>query len=185
MVALLWDAGHVLSAIDLEALWNELGLEVPFSLYCAYHSESVAGHEHADALAHVCRLHGSMVADDDVTGDFAAEPAAVAVARRLVTDALWRWGHEAAVLADAELVTSELVSNAILHAGTPFRVSVHRYGPVVRIGVRDAAKSLPVVMVADPARFTGRGMRLVSAAASRWGVDATADGKTVWAEFSR
>src|SRR3954471_8040608 len=45
MVALLWEAGDVTSAIELEALWNELATHVPFSLYCAYRSESVNGHE--------------------------------------------------------------------------------------------------------------------------------------------
>ena len=61
MVALLWDAGDVLAAIDLETLWNELSGELPFSLYCAYHSESVAAQEHAEALHEVCRLHSAVV----------------------------------------------------------------------------------------------------------------------------
>lgn len=43
MVSLLWDAGHVLTAIELEELWNELRRDLPFSLLCAYHSESVRG----------------------------------------------------------------------------------------------------------------------------------------------
>src|SRR5690242_1847041 len=51
MVALLWDAGDVTGAIELETLWNELATEVQFSLYCGYRSESVRGHDHADALA--------------------------------------------------------------------------------------------------------------------------------------
>ncbi|HKO27753.1 MAG TPA: MEDS domain-containing protein, partial [Solirubrobacteraceae bacterium] len=57
MVALLWDAGHVLGAIELEKLWNSLAVELSFSLFCAYHVHSVAGDEHADALREVCRLH--------------------------------------------------------------------------------------------------------------------------------
>ena len=43
MVALLWEAGDVLAAIDLETAWNELAAQVPFSLYCAYRTDSVAG----------------------------------------------------------------------------------------------------------------------------------------------
>lgn len=50
MVALLWEAGDVLAAIELEKLWNELGHELPFTLFCAYPSESVSGHHHMDAL---------------------------------------------------------------------------------------------------------------------------------------
>src|SRR5947209_9173769 len=61
MVALLWDAGDVLAAIELEKAWNELSSELPFSLVCAYPSASVEGHEHADALHEVCDLHTSIV----------------------------------------------------------------------------------------------------------------------------
>jgi hypothetical protein len=61
MVTLLWQAGDVLSAIDLETLWNELAGELPFSLYCSYRSDSMMGHAQADALHEVCRLHSSVV----------------------------------------------------------------------------------------------------------------------------
>ena len=74
MVALLWEAGDVLAAIDLETLWNELASELPFALYCAYHSESVAANEHADALHDVCRLHSAVIPSPgevvDVSADF-------------------------------------------------------------------------------------------------------------------
>ena len=61
MVALLWDAGDVLAAIELEKLWNELGRELQFSLLCGYHSESVQGDEHAEPLRQVCHLHSSVL----------------------------------------------------------------------------------------------------------------------------
>lgn len=61
MVAPLWDAGNVLAAIELEKLWNELGRELPFTLLCVYHSESVSGHEHVDALERVCHLHSAIM----------------------------------------------------------------------------------------------------------------------------
>ena len=54
MVALLWEAGDVVAAIELEECWNELSREFPFALLCGYHSESVLGHEHAEALRQVC-----------------------------------------------------------------------------------------------------------------------------------
>jgi MEDS: MEthanogen/methylotroph, DcmR Sensory domain len=57
MVAMLWDAGRPGAAIELEALWNELGSQYSFSLLCAYPAESVTGSQHADALTEVCRLH--------------------------------------------------------------------------------------------------------------------------------
>jgi anti-sigma regulatory factor (Ser/Thr protein kinase) len=187
MVALLWDAGQVLAAIDLETLWNELGEELPFSLYCAYPSESVAGHEHAEALHQVCRLHAAVAAAPgeavDAEADFPLDPTAVTAARGLVTDAMRGWGHDPAMRADAELVACELAANAILHARTPFRVSVHRYGPVVRIAVHDRAATMPAVLAFDAKRHSGRGMPLISAMARRWGVEVTPEGKTVWAEL--
>ena len=189
MVALLWDAGDVLAAIDLETLWNELATELPFSLYCAYPSESVAAHEHSEALHDVCRLHAAVVSAPgevlDVSADFPAQPSAASDARRLVADTMRRWGHERSLVVDAELVTTELAANAIVHARTPFRVSVHRYGPVVRIAVNDRAMVLPTLLGPDPARPTGRGVYLVSAISRRWGVEVTGDGKAVWAELGR
>jgi hypothetical protein len=60
MVALLWDAGHVSAAIELEALWNELAALLPFSLVCGYSAQSVSGDGHADALHQVCGLHSAI-----------------------------------------------------------------------------------------------------------------------------
>ena len=162
MVALLWDAGDVLAAIDLEALWNELSGELPFSLYCAYHSDSVAPQEHTQALHEVCRLHSAVVPTPvevaAVTADFPALATAAAGARRLVADTVVRWEHDRLLLADAEGVTTELAANAIVHARTPFRITVHRYGPVVRIAVHDRATR--------PCPLWSRAMRRASRAAA-------------------
>lgn len=61
MVALLWDAGRINAAIDLEALWNELGSVLPFSLYCAYPTHSVTGAAHRADLEAICHLHADVV----------------------------------------------------------------------------------------------------------------------------
>jgi anti-sigma regulatory factor (Ser/Thr protein kinase) len=189
MVARLWDDGNVGAALELEALWNELGDELPFSLYCGYHSDSVAGHEHADALHEVCRLHGAIVSGPDeaavTSAEFPLERAAATATRVLVSEAMERWGHPETVVSDAGLVATELAANAILHAETPFRVSVQRIGPMVRISVRDGATAIPAVLPPDPRRFTGRGMHLIGTVARRWGVDVATDGKTVWAGLVR
>jgi hypothetical protein len=60
MVALLWDLGQVSAAIEVEAMWNELAAQYPFSLLCAYPAESVSGDHNRDALAEVCRVHLSV-----------------------------------------------------------------------------------------------------------------------------
>jgi anti-sigma regulatory factor (Ser/Thr protein kinase) len=189
MVGLLWDRGDVSAAIELETLWNALAAELPFSLYCAYHADSMAGHEHADALHEVCHLHSALVPGNgdpaEVTVELPVDFVAATQARLLVADTVRRWGHERSLVANAELITSELASNAIRHARTPFRVSVRRYGPMLRISVSDGAETLPAPPDLDPEKPSGRGMFLVDAVSRRWGVDVVADGKTVWAELGR
>ncbi len=61
MVSLLWDSGLVNAAIEVEAMWNELGGQYRFTLLCGYPARSVSGDRHHDALAEVCRLHAVAV----------------------------------------------------------------------------------------------------------------------------
>ena len=61
MVALLWDAGQADAAIELEAMWNELGRHYPFSLLCAYPAQPVSCAHHLDALTEVCRVHTQVI----------------------------------------------------------------------------------------------------------------------------
>ena len=183
MVGLLWDAGDVLSAIDLEKRWNELGREVEFSLHCGYHSESASAPEHEEALAEVCRLHGTVVHKHEVTGQFPPQAQSPLATRRLVTDALRRWGHDGELVGDAQLVVTELATNAVVHARTAFSVHARDEGSRVRIAVSDSSHAEP--SVGDPAQhdLSGRGLWLVSRLASRWGVEVSEAGKTVWVEL--
>lgn len=57
MVSLLWDAGLIDAAIEVEAMWNELGAHYPFSLLCAYPAQPAACAHQLDALTEVCRAH--------------------------------------------------------------------------------------------------------------------------------
>ncbi len=57
MVSLLWDAGLIDAAIEVEAMWNELGGQYPFSLLCAYQAQPVSCAHQFDALTEVCRFH--------------------------------------------------------------------------------------------------------------------------------
>ncbi len=182
MVALLWDAGHVLGAIELEKLWNGLAAELSFSLFCAYHVHSVAGEEHADALHEVCRLHTTVV--DDARARFRAGPDAPFAARRFVAGLLGRRPYGNRVAADdAQLVISELATNAVIHAGTPFAVGVRYDGSCVRISVHDWSSTQPIMRDGNPSAPSGRGLRLVAMVSRAWGVEYGPDGKTVWAEL--
>jgi anti-sigma regulatory factor (Ser/Thr protein kinase) len=182
MVALLWDAGHVLGAIELEKLWNRLAIELRFSLFCAYHIHSVAGEEHADALHEVCRLHTAVV--HEAKARFRAGPDAPLAARRFVAGLLGRRPYGDRVDPDdAQLVVSELATNAVIHAGTPFSVAVRSDGSAVRISVQDSSSMQPVVREDNPVALTGRGLRLIAMVSRTWGVEYGRDGKTVWAEL--
>jgi hypothetical protein len=182
MVALLWDAGHVLGAIELEKLWNGLTANLSFSLFCAYHGHSVAGEEHADALHEVCRLHTAVV--DDATARFHGGLDAPFAARRFVTGLLARRPYGDQISGhDAQLVISELATNAVIHAGTPFSVGVRCDGASVRLSVHDWSSMQPVMRDGGPCAPSGRGLRLVSIVSRSWGVEYGPDGKTVWAEL--
>jgi anti-sigma regulatory factor (Ser/Thr protein kinase) len=190
MVAVLWGAGDVLGAIKLEKLWNELRQTLSFSLLCGYHSDSVSGHEHAEALHEVCHLHSAVLRTPAPSGSlgelserFSAEAAAPHAARRWITGALRSWGHDRDLLEEAELVVSELATNAIVHARSAFSVAVRSEGEGVRLSVSDASSVAPFVRDPGPTAMFGRGMRLIGDVASDWGVDLTAGGKTVWVEL--
>lgn len=200
MVALLWDAGAVLAAIELEALWNELGHELDFSLFCAYPSASVVGHEHAEALQQVCRMHTSVVQypsggacgsfghvpPTELTASFPAERESPGRARRLAACELRYWGHGEELVNEAALVLSELASNAVIHAGSPFTISVQAQDSLLRIAVRDQCPALATangdggLLVRAP-----HGLAVIQALSAQWGVENTPDGagKVVWAEL--
>jgi GAF domain-containing protein/anti-sigma regulatory factor (Ser/Thr protein kinase) len=103
-------------------------------------------------------------------------------ARRLVREALADAGAD--VADDAELVVSELVTNATLHGQPPIVVRV-LLNDSVRVEVADAGRSAPILLQGRSDAMTGRGLSLVAALSSRWGAEARPEGgKTVWAELA-
>lgn len=185
MVALLWETGDVLAAIELEKAWNELSGELPFALLCAYPSALFRGHDHAAALHEVCGLHTSVVAShsDRSCAEFAANPDAPRSARYFVADVLKRWGHSARLLNDAALVVTELATNAVIHGHSSFSVDIRPHPGSIRLSVRDNSRAAPVLREEAGLTLSGRGLRIVRALSSQWGVEPAGDGKTVWAEL--
>jgi hypothetical protein len=210
MVALLWDAGLVNDAVQLEEMWGSLGLSHSFSLFCSYPARSVTGDGHLEAFAEICRLHGSVVGGwpapanpsptrapahhatstagapghGITTRAFALSGDAPAAARHFAVDAVRRLG--AADLADdTALVVTELAANAIVHAQTGFTVDLSAAPDVLRITVRDASP-LPPASAADLPALPLHGLGAVDALASRWGVERLGhSGKLVWVELRR
>jgi serine/threonine-protein kinase RsbW len=110
---------------------------------------------------------------------------AITHARHEIVAELRRWGPTSSCVVDAAgLVTSELLTNAVKHAGSgPITVVARRDGDSVRIEVDDTSPLRPHLRHADHDDEHGRGLAIVAALSSRHGVTVTGSGKRCWAEF--
>jgi hypothetical protein len=91
----------------------------------------------------------------------------------------WHGDLDAAVL-----LTSEIVSNALQHAGRASEITVNIEGPLLRIETRDPSDESPSPRSAGPEDDTGRGLAMVGLLSSAWGSSREGDdGKTVWFEL--
>jgi len=188
MVALLWDAGQVSLAIELEDLWNGLAARFPFGLLCGYPASVLDAAEHADAVADVRRLHGTSAE----ARSFPGELDSVRAARHYVA-ALLEPSADQALADDAAIIVTEFASNAVVHGKSAFTVVISLWpaswqpapgqGARIRIAVRDNAQ---VRWAAGPVPFPvmpGHGLSVVAQLASRWGVEPVPAGKVTWAEL--
>ncbi len=196
IVAVMWAAGNVNAALELENLWNGLGREVDFSLYCAYPNALVEGEGHASSLHEVCRQHSGVVGarlspagltdtGREMARAFRWSGSGPADARRFVTESLTAWGL-GDLADDAAIVITELATNAVLHARSDFTVTVTRRGEAgARVAVRDASTLPPIPRRPAPLDGSGRGLGMIEAIAVLWGVDLLPGGKVVWADLGR
>jgi anti-sigma regulatory factor (Ser/Thr protein kinase) len=90
-----------------------------------------------------------------------------------------------AIIEIATLLTSELVTNAVVHAAPPMVLRAWITDAVIRVEVHDGGTgALPAPKRPWVGDTTGRGLTIIEALASRWGADHTSDGKCVWFELS-
>jgi serine phosphatase RsbU (regulator of sigma subunit)/PAS domain-containing protein len=123
-----------------------------------------------------------MTMSEHATHHFEPEASSPGAARRFVRQTLTAWGAQS-VIDDAVLLTNELVTNAVVHAGTALSVSCALGPDYVQIGVSDshAFRALPPVVANAPAEKTsGRGLYLLSQIARSWGVEYEQATKRVW-----
>lgn len=127
---------------------------------------------------------------DEARTRLSSHPTSAGAARRFVRDVLHRWrladrdrSREESVL----LCTAELVTNAIVHVASDIEVVVRRLADgqavAVRVEVHDRSPRPPLRRVAAPDADSGRGLQLVEALSSRWGVANEPNGKAVWFEM--
>ncbi|MGW2425905.1 ATP-binding protein [Streptomyces sp. NPDC001709] len=118
----------------------------------------------------------------DASWPLQRDPASVRRARRLVTAQLSDWAVDD--LADtAELLVSELTTNALRHTRGPLRLNLRLRDSRLLCEVEDTESSSPARTVADPDAEGGRGIELLDLLADAWGSTRTATGKTMWFEL--
>jgi anti-sigma regulatory factor (Ser/Thr protein kinase) len=123
------------------------------------------------------------VPGDRLEREFLPEPLSAPAARKFVLGLGWSDDHDLNLR--LATVVSEVVTNAILHARTPFLVSVTAGEQAIRVDVSDENPDLPTRKGYDSHQPTGRGLEIVNAMADRWGVAPQSTGKTVWFEVER
>ena len=152
----------------------------------AWFEERTAGYVLKDAdidyLVDVLENVGRTPADVRVL-DAVRDVGAGVRARALVRDALRDWGL-GVISDDAALVVTELVTNAVRHGGSAFRLQLSRTAGAFRIEVVDDGEGTPEPQPPDTEAEGGRGIMLVDAMSSSWGVENVPQGKLVWAEIA-
>jgi anti-sigma regulatory factor (Ser/Thr protein kinase) len=119
----------------------------------------------------------------NIETQLAPDPMSARAARQLIEAALQRWGDDDSTEV-AALLTTELVTNAIVHARTDFALRVTTDQDRLRVEVSDSSHDPPRLVPIQDAEEHGRGLHLVHALSASWGVDWRADGKAVWFELA-
>ncbi|MFC6065680.1 SpoIIE family protein phosphatase [Streptomyces ochraceiscleroticus] len=108
-----------------------------------------------------------------------AVPAAVPEGRAFLAATLGAW-QLAGLTDDARLLTSELLTNAVRHAGGPVRLRLCRTESGLTVEVTDRSPQFPHPRTPGTGDESGRGLTLVDALADSWGTRPAEDGKSVW-----
>jgi anti-sigma regulatory factor (Ser/Thr protein kinase) len=124
------------------------------------------------------------------TTGFRSSPSAASDARHWISDHLHRWDIDE-VRDTAMLLSSELVTNAVLHASSATEVSMAVVDGALEVSVSDSEPQVATLLLRPrPGRVSradrqtiregGRGLYVVAALADSWGASLTDDGKRVW-----
>lgn len=104
--------------------------------------------------------------------------------RMFLNSVLEKWDINGSVGQDAELLTSEIVTNVVRHTNAGGIFAVECEGDVLRIEVSDHSTSPPMPRHPFPFDTTGRGLQIVDEIADRWGTIGSENGKAIWFELS-
>jgi serine phosphatase RsbU (regulator of sigma subunit) len=140
-----------------------------------------ADHQRDDIAVLMARLR-RLTPDQHVTWKLASELTSARRARMLVRRRLRRWGLSE-LIPTAELLASELVTNAVRYAQGSIALRLVREGGLV-VEVLDDSAALPRLRHAGDEDERGRGLQVVSQLAEHWGTRRTPSGKVVWCELA-
>jgi serine phosphatase RsbU (regulator of sigma subunit)/anti-sigma regulatory factor (Ser/Thr protein kinase) len=164
----------------LRGLFDAESLERPMEDLAKATLDSVYADEHRDDIAVLLARLRRLPEDQRVAWTLPADPAAVRRARGLVRKQLDDWG-----LSDlsytTELLTSELITNALRYAPGPIEIRLLRERTLI-CEVLDRSAALPRLRHAGDEEENGRGLVVIGQLAHRWGTRRTTDGKVVWSE---
>jgi anti-sigma regulatory factor (Ser/Thr protein kinase) len=186
MVTVLWEQGAVAAAMELEDLWNQLGAVEEFALLCGYPSALFSSDGSGPQLEEMCARHTAVTEHEgrERTAGWALPAALTSGAqargqlRELLDGSALR-----TVLDEAQLLVTELVNNAVVHARSDVLVRVDEQPGALRVAVSDRGQGRWRRRPAPPDATSGRGLLLVEALADTWGTAIEGDTKTVWFEL--
>jgi serine phosphatase RsbU (regulator of sigma subunit)/anti-sigma regulatory factor (Ser/Thr protein kinase) len=152
---------------------------------CARLAEQLRRSDGDDDVTMLALMNTSGLRLKTASQEFPADTSASPLARRVLSGWLHTWGVTEDVVETAQLCVSELVTNAVIHAGTPARVTARLDDERLLVLVQDhgnrgAARRADAH---DPYDISGRGLLLVEALATAWSAEHSADGTTVWFEL--
>jgi serine phosphatase RsbU (regulator of sigma subunit)/anti-sigma regulatory factor (Ser/Thr protein kinase) len=149
---------------------------------CSLATAAVPGTTDDDVA--VLAVEHALAASRSATMQVAAEPTGPSRVRQWMTARLREWSVPESVIGAAILCTSELTTNALLHAGTPAHVHIDLNAERLLVSVADTGTRGSVIRAhADTLASRGRGLGLIEELSDSWGTDPTVRGSTVWFEM--
>ena len=149
---------------------------------CSLATAAVAGRTDDDVA--VLAVERAVTLSRSATTQVPAEPTGPSRVRQWMTARLREWSVPEQVISAAILCTSELTTNALLHAGTPAQVHIDLSAERLLVSVADTGTRGSVTRArTDALSSRGRGLGLIEELSDTWGTDPTVRGSTVWFEM--
>ena len=149
---------------------------------CSLATAAVAGRTDDDVA--VLAVERAVALSRSATMLVPAEPTGPSRVRQWMTARLREWSVPEPVIGAAILCTSELTTNALLHAGTPAQVHIDLSAERLLVSVADTGTRGSVTRArTDALSSRGRGLGLIEELSDTWGTDPTVRGSTVWFEM--